>query len=497
EEEGEEGEEGEKGEEGKEGKEGKKKDMDKGKVRDSDRKAPKSATKKEYWAVITDKTIAYPTSGGQLHDIGDINGVEFVNVIKYGPYIVHLLKDKPNFKVGDIVTINVDENWRRQLAAHHTATHVINAAARQILGDHINQASAKKTFEKAHLDITHYESLKEEQIRKIEERANEIIAQKIPIHSYLLPRAEAEKKYGMRLYQGGAVPGKKVRVVEIEGQDVEACGGTHMHNTSEIEKIKIIKSQKIQDGIVRLVFKGGNAVERLEQKNRKILEKLASLLGVQINQLIGRINELMDKKKRLQKVLTAGGKLTDDLTVLSSKTKSDMPNFDIMQKITDMLHSSPENLIKIVKNHLEDFERLKKLVSEQKSDKDRLIKEESIQLNHDISLIFKRLDGLKNKEILQLLQNYIKEHPQSILIGLIKNPKGVNLSAFLGNKVGDIAPINIAELLRSIIAPLNGKGGGKPNNFQGFIPTSDKYGAEELITLLKTRIKKQLEKVLK
>ena len=93
--------------------------------------------------------------------------------MKFGGYIVHCMDKKPTFKVGDKVTINIDDDWRIQLAANHTATHVINGAARQLLGEHINQASAKKTYDKAHLDITHYESLTDEQVQEIEDMANE------------------------------------------------------------------------------------------------------------------------------------------------------------------------------------------------------------------------------------------------------------------------------------------------------------------------------------
>src|SRR3989344_1516378 len=158
--------------------------------------------------VILDKTIAYPTSGGQLHDIGYLNDIKIIEVYKQGPYIIHVLEKNPSFKVNNIVEVKIDLERRLQLAKHHTSTHIINAASRRILGNHINQAGAKKTVEKAHIDITHYSSLTEEELKQIEQETNNIIKSKIKIIKSFIPRDEAELKYGFSIYQGGVVPGK-------------------------------------------------------------------------------------------------------------------------------------------------------------------------------------------------------------------------------------------------------------------------------------------------
>jgi alanyl-tRNA synthetase len=182
--------------------------------------------------VILDQSVAYPTSGGQLHDIGTINGQKFDNVVKQGSHIIHVLSEKPKFEVGESVKVEVDKTWRTQLSQHHTATHIVNAAARFVLGGHINQAGAKKTMKHSNLDITHYEQISRDDLLKIEEKANEIVNKAIDMKLSFVPRSEAEHKYGMTIYQGGAVPGKNIRIVEIPGVDVEACGGTHLNNTS-------------------------------------------------------------------------------------------------------------------------------------------------------------------------------------------------------------------------------------------------------------------------
>ncbi|MFH1511589.1 MAG: alanine--tRNA ligase, partial [Candidatus Woesearchaeota archaeon] len=182
--------------------------------------------------VVLDQTIFYPTSGGQLHDKGTIAGQEVIDVFKQVNSIIHVLAESPKFKEGESVEGKIDFERRKQLAQHHTATHIVNAAARKVLGKHINQAGAKKAEDKAHLDITHYKAVSEEELKKIEEEANSIVKLKLKVSSKIFSRNDAEQKYGMTIYQGGAVPGKNIRIIDIEGTDVEACAGTHLNDTS-------------------------------------------------------------------------------------------------------------------------------------------------------------------------------------------------------------------------------------------------------------------------
>lgn len=148
----------------------------------------------------------YPTSGGQQHDTGllIIKGEEYkvVNVEKVGKCILHIL-DRP---VGDDVAAGIqvcgklDEERRSILRNHHSATHIVFAACRNVLGPHVWQAGAKKTVDQAHLDITHFNSLTKIQEQQIENYANQIILQNKPIHKYVVNKAEAEKEFGFRLY---------------------------------------------------------------------------------------------------------------------------------------------------------------------------------------------------------------------------------------------------------------------------------------------------------
>jgi len=218
-------------------------------------------TTENNYKVILDKTAFYPTSGGQLNDVGVLGKSKVLDVFKQGKAIIHVL-ESVDFHEGQLIHGRIDLDRRIQLTQHHTATHVLNGAARKVLGNHIWQAGAAKTLEKARLDITHYENLSKEQLAEVEDYANKIVRENLPVSKSFMRRNVAEAKYGFRIYQGGAVPGKELRIVDIVGFDVEACGGTHLDITGDVGKIKILKSSKLQDGVVRIEFTAGLAAEK-------------------------------------------------------------------------------------------------------------------------------------------------------------------------------------------------------------------------------------------
>lgn len=229
--------------------------------------------------VVLDRTLFYPLGGGQASDTGFINGIRVKDVYKQDGVIVHVLESPLPADTARVVG-EVDRDRRRILSAHHTSTHIVNYAARKVLGDHVWQAGAEKTPEKARLDITHYESLSFGQLQEIERAANELVLKNVPVEVEELPRSEAERRYSMRIYQGGAVPGKVLRIIKIDGYDVEACGGIHVDNTAKVGFIKLLSSERIQDGVVRLEFKSlENSLEEVQRHDR-ILREVSDLWGV-------------------------------------------------------------------------------------------------------------------------------------------------------------------------------------------------------------------------
>ncbi len=153
-----------------------------------------------------------------------------------------------------MVSIKVDLGHREKLKRLHTATHIINFSAKSVLGNHVWQNGSNLKSEIGTLDITHYENLTAAQIFEIEKEANKVVFENKKVSIEEIDRTEAEQKYGFTLYQGGAIPMKVLRVVSVENNDIEACGGIHMEETGGIGLIKIVDTQKIQDGVVRLKF---------------------------------------------------------------------------------------------------------------------------------------------------------------------------------------------------------------------------------------------------
>ncbi|MBU0758572.1 MAG: alanine--tRNA ligase [Nanoarchaeota archaeon] len=306
--------------------------------------------------VILNRTAFYPTSGGQAHDIGTLNGKEVIDVFKQGAVVVHVLNDASGIKKGDKAVGKIDFDRRLQLAQHHTATHIINGAARKILGNHIWQAGANKDIDKARLDITHYESLTEYQEKEIEKLSNEIIEKNLPVYSTLMPRNLAEAEHGMRLYQGGAVPGKVIRVINVPGFDVEACGGTHLSLTGQAKKIKILRSTKIQDGIVRIEFSAGNAAEKAIEAQMDVLQVAAKELGCQVNQVPGRAKELFMKWKKAKKAIKKNKELDVKELELTSVAESEG---DLLALTAAELSAQPQHVNKTIARFKKELDEMK------------------------------------------------------------------------------------------------------------------------------------------
>ncbi|MEM0333760.1 MAG: alanine--tRNA ligase, partial [Candidatus Aenigmatarchaeota archaeon] len=178
------------------------------------------------------------------------------------------------------------------------------AAARKVIGKWVWQDGSEVREDKARLDITHFESLSDEIVEKIEKYANEIVEKDLPIKVEILPRVEAEKRYGFRIYQGGAIPEKNVRIVSIGEEDIEACSGTHnmLKSTKEVGYITIIRTKRISDGVDRIEFCSDIVAYQYLKKKEKILEECCKILNVDENKILEAIDNLFKEWKKLKKV---------------------------------------------------------------------------------------------------------------------------------------------------------------------------------------------------
>ena len=215
--------------------------------------------------IILDRTSFYPRGGGQEPDTGTIARCRITDVQKHGGVILHHIQDgDAPPEAGRAVVCRVDADRRRNITRNHTATHILNASSRRVLGSWVWQHSAYKDEDHARLDVTHHSALTAEEVSRIQQEANGIIAQNLPVSITYMDRGTAESRYGFSIYQGGVVPVKSVRIVSIgDGTDVEACGGTHVQATGEVGLIRITRARRIQDGVVRLEFVAGEGARRL------------------------------------------------------------------------------------------------------------------------------------------------------------------------------------------------------------------------------------------
>ena len=278
--------------------------------------------------LVLDKTIFYPLGGGQLHDTGVIEacGEEYrvKAVYKHEDVVVHVL-DK-EFKPCSTARLRIDWQRRYTLMRHHTAVHILLAAARRVLGSHVWQAGAEKTTEKARLDITHHKPLTGRVVEEIEREANRIIDERIPVQTRLMDRNAAEEKYGFTLYQGGPPPlSRWIRIVEIPGVDTEACYGTHVANTGEVGAIKIINTERIQDGVVRLEITAATRTAETARRLEKLLEEAASKINTSPQELPTRIEKIAKQLEELKK---------------KASTLADM----LAEKIIEEMESKPKTL---------------------------------------------------------------------------------------------------------------------------------------------------------
>jgi alanyl-tRNA synthetase len=180
---------------------------------------------------------------------------------------------------GEFVRGQLDVERRRRLMRHHTATHVIGYAARQVLGEHVRQAGAQKGTHRSRLDVRHYERISREEVKRIEAVANDLVMRNVAVKQRWPDRHEAEEEHGFDLYQGGIPPGQNIRTITIS-DDVQACGGTHVSRTGDIGTIKILTTEPVQDGIERIVFAAGDAAIEATQRTEDALYAAADVLDV-------------------------------------------------------------------------------------------------------------------------------------------------------------------------------------------------------------------------
>lgn len=389
--------------------------------------------------VVLDKTAFYPEGGGQPADHGVLRfnskSVDVVDVQKVGNVIVHIVKDALTLKSGSRVNGIIDWERRIDLMKHHTATHVVNGAARRVLGQHVWQAGSQKDVDKARLDVSHFRRISLDEMHEIERLANEAVIANIPVETVFLPRTEAERRYGFRLYQGGVVPGKEIRVVKTEGWEVEACGGTHLKNTGEIGFIKILRTERIQDGVERLVYSAGISALKAVQESERLAYEVAEILDAPLDKLAETakrvVNEWKEAKKEKEKLLK-----------------------ELVARETTKVSEEAANVKKI----------------------------------GEFNYISQLFDSVDVDRMIMLANEHVKKDAKAVVVFCGADDKIARLVVMAGEEAVKKG-VNASEIAKEASAVLGGGGSGRPNFAQGGGTQTEKI--QEALTKAEQTIKTQ------
>ncbi len=309
--------------------------------------------------IVLDQTPFYPEGGGQVGDSGVLENKEFCfnvqDTQKKDKIILHsgrLEKGKP--KVGDKCSAKVNKETREATKRNHTATHLLQAALRSILGTHVRQVGSLVNPEKLRFDFTHGKALTAEEIRKIESWVNETVLENMPVESNYLSYDEAMKTGTLAFF--GDKYGDEVRVIDVPGRSRELCGGTHCHQTGEIGAFVIVSDTSIGSGTRRIeALTGLNAIRYTKSLEEK-MSQISSVLKVNPDQIFERIEKLQNRIKELER----GGEKNKNLSVnLDQLIESAVPagkvkligqnipdlELDSLRKLVDQIRSKSKQTV--------------------------------------------------------------------------------------------------------------------------------------------------------
>ncbi|HBF35850.1 MAG TPA: alanine--tRNA ligase, partial [Firmicutes bacterium] len=281
----------------------------------------------EYWQLVFAETPFYGESGGQVGDEGKIlaGSVEYpvVDTQKMNDRIVHFVKKagQPPQKSGHF-QLRVDEKRRRNTACNHSATHLLQAALRKVLGEHLHQSGSYVTPERLRFDFTHFEKISDADLQKVEQLVNEGIGQAVPVCTLVKDYHDAVAGGATALFDEKY--GDQVRVVTMGSISQELCGGTHVTNTAQIRVFRILSESSVATGIRRIEAVTGEAALALYNQERADLNEVTSLLKADTHQVVQKLTNLMEEHNKLQREMAKAsqGQASDRIKELMAEVRT-------------------------------------------------------------------------------------------------------------------------------------------------------------------------------
>ncbi len=303
--------------------------------------------------LVADTTSFYGESGGQVGDIGGVAGsnfsLEVVDTRKPSPeiFLHQCVVTEGTVSVGDEAVFRVDEKARRATMKNHTATHLLHAILREVLGEEVKQAGSLVSPERLRFDFSFSRAVTKEELLEVERRLNERVWRDDAVQKEVMAFDDAMETGAMALFDEKY--GSKVRVVTIADHSKELCGGTHLSRTGDIGIFKLLKESSVAAGVRRIEAVTGRRALRLVQETDSQVKDLASRLGGKIEELPDRIEKLLQKQKDLEKALRKKGSAGTQVV-----KEGDVETLGGMKCIvTEVEASDPRELRDLADRHLE------------------------------------------------------------------------------------------------------------------------------------------------
>ena len=377
----------------------------------------------DYGEIVFDVTTFYAEMGGQCADTGIIYNDEckakVVNVLK-APNQQHLHfveLESGNIKVGDVLTLEIDKEKRSKITANHTATHILQATLKEVIGSHINQAGSYVDDSRLRFDFTHFEKITNEQLKAVEQKVNDVIFKGIDVEIANMSKEEALASGAMALFDEKY--GDTVRVVSVGDYSKELCGGCHVTNSSNIGLFKIETEESVGSGIRRIEAVTGKVAYEALVLEKETVDTISSVL------------KLKNRKEVVNKVTS----LTEELNAVKKEVEALNSKLNALNAANRM-------------NDIQDINGVKVLFVE-----------EDMESNKAKQLAFDLRDKI-DSGIVILVSKF--EEKCSYFVGVSKD------YVASGIKAGDV--------VKKINAIVDGRGGGKPDFAQGGCPINEKIG---------------------
>lgn len=260
----------------------------------------------DYYHLVFKNTPFYAESGGQVGDQGVIATPQgefpVEDTVRQNDRIVHMVRKVGDFPKSSVeFVLQVNERRRRMTAANHTATHLLQAALREVLGDHVHQSGSLVTPERLRFDFTHFEKLTADQLTEIEAKVNAVIAEAHDVCTEVKALSDAMAGGATALFSEKY--GDAVRVVRVNDISQELCGGTHVKNTASIRYFRIITEGSVATGIRRIEAVTGDTAITMAEQERRLLDSVTERLKTNTDQLLNRIDEILEDNAQLNREL--------------------------------------------------------------------------------------------------------------------------------------------------------------------------------------------------